>query len=204
MQWTGPRAGAGGRADGRRLSNVVHSYVLWRAIGAVLAASGVAAVIAAFALPPNASNDLRGALAVYGFGALIFGGVGALWAQTRMRVQEAEAHGGDVQAAAAGDPRWRGGALVVVGVALIAIMVAVISATELQLLFPGRAFASSRFTGTPKQGRFILADFIGLLAFGAAAVAYGVWQVRTGRQDKRVMVAASALLAVLLAVVAML
>ena len=98
----------------------MHNYVLWRAIGAVLAASGVAAVVAAFALPPGASNDLRGALAVYGFGALIFGGVGALWAQTRMRVEDARANGGDVQAAATGDPRWRGGALVVVGVALIA------------------------------------------------------------------------------------
>ncbi len=182
----------------------MHNYFLWRAIGAVLAASGVAAIVAAFALPPGASNDLRGALAVYGFGALIFGGVGALWAQTRMRVEEAEAHGGDVQAAAAGDPRWRGGALVVGGVALIAIMVAVISATEPQLLFPGRAFDNSRFTGTQKQGRFILAVFVGLLAFGAAAVAYGVWQIRTGRQDKRVMAAASALLAVVLAVVAML
>jgi len=182
----------------------VHNYVLWRAIGAVLAASGVAAIIAAFALPPGASNDLRGALAVYGFGALIFGGVGALWAQTRMRVEEAEAHGGDVQAAATGDPRWRGGALVVVGVALVAIMVAVISATDLQLLFPGRRVGGTRFSGTPEQGRFILAAFIGLLAFGAAAVAYGVWQMRTGRQDKRVMLAASALLAVLVAVVAML
>ena len=182
----------------------MRNYVLWRAIGAVVAASGVAAIIAAFALPPNASNDLRGALAVGGFGALIFGGVGALWAQTRMRVEEAQARGGDVQAAATGDPRWRGGALVVVGVALIAIMVAVISATDLQLLFPGRAFDNSRFTGTPKQGRFILAVFIGLLAFGTAAVAYGVWQIRTGRQDKRVIVGATALLALLLAVVAML
>ena len=39
-------------------------------IGAVMASSGVAAIIAVFALPPDASNDLRGALAVGGFGAL--------------------------------------------------------------------------------------------------------------------------------------
>ena len=182
----------------------MRNYVLWRAIGAVMAASGVAAIIAAFALPPDASNDLRGALAVGGFGALIFGGVGALWAQTRMRVEDAEAHGGDVQAAATGDPRWRGGALVVVGVVLIAIMVAVISATEPLLLFPGRSFGGSRFSGTRGQGLGLLALFAGLLVFGVAAVVYGAWQIRTGRQDKRVIAAATALLAVLLAGVAML
>ena len=110
----------------------MRNYVVWRVIGAVVAASGVAAIIAAFALPPNVSNDLRGALAVIGFGALIFGGVGALWAQTRMRVEEARARGGDVQ---------------------------------------------------------------------AAEVVYGAWQIRTGRQDKRAIAVATALLAVLLAVV---
>lgn len=182
----------------------MRNYVVWRVIGAVVAASGVAAIIAAFALPPNASNDLRGALAVIGFGALIFGGVGALWAQTRMRVEEAQANGGDVQAATTGDPRWRGGALVVIGVALVAIMVAVITATEPALLFPGRSVGGTRFTGTRKEGWGLLALFAGLLVFGAAVVAYGAWQIRTGRQDRRVIAAATVLLAVLLAIVVML
>ncbi len=178
--------------------------VLWRPLGAALALSGVAAVVAAFALPPPASNNLRGALAVYGFGALIFGGVGALWAQTRMRVETAEASGGDVQAAATGDPRWRGGGLVVLGVMLIAIMVAVITATEPMLLFPGRGYGGARFAGTREQGLGLLALFAGLLIFGAAAFVYGAWRIKTGRQDRRVMMVAGALWGVLVAIIAML
>lgn len=181
----------------------MHNYVLWRTFGAALALSGVAAIIAAFALSPPASNDLRGALAVYGCGAVIFGGVGALWAQTRMRMDAARSSGGDMRAAATGDPRWRGGGLVVLGTMLIAIMVAVITATEPMLLFPGRSYGGSRFTGTREQGLGLLALFAGLLIFGVAAVVYGAWQIKTGRQNKRVMRVAGALWGVVLAIIAM-
>lgn len=182
----------------------MHNYILWRTLGAALASSGVAAVVAAFALPPPASNHLRAALAVYGFGALIFGGVGALWAQTRMRVEAAEASGGDMEAAATGDPRWRGGGLVVLGVILIAIMVALITTTEPMLLYPGRSYGGTRFTGTATEGLALLALFAGLLIFGVAAVVYGAWQIKTGRQDKRVMMVAGVLWGMVVALVAML
>jgi hypothetical protein len=178
----------------------LHSIVF--AVGAALAGAGVAAVVAAFALPPAAGNDLRGALAVGGFAGIIFGGVGALWARTRTRIAAAERSGGDVQQAAQGDPRWRGGALAALGVILVAVMVAVGAATVPQLVHPGRRIEGTRFTGSGQDALLILAVYAGVAAIGVAAIVYGVWMMRAGRQDKRVIAVAAALLALLLAVVA--
>jgi hypothetical protein len=179
----------------------VHNCALWRTIGATLAVSGILAIGAAFALPAAASNDLRGALAVYGFGALIFGGVGALWAQTRMRVEAAQRSGGDVQAAARGDPRWRGGALAVFGTALVAIVAAVMLATVSQLLFPGRAIEGTRFAGSAEDARIILLVFAAVMAVGVTSVVYGLWMWYTRREDRRVMAVMVVIFAALFVVV---
>lgn len=175
-------------------------YARWQAVGIVVAASGVLAVIAAFvASGPQVSNDVRGALAVYGCAALIFGGVGALFARTRMRIAEAQRTGGDLRAAAHVDPRWRGGALAALGVLLLAVLAAIAVATVRQLVHPGRTIEGARFTGSAQDAGAILLLYGGLVAFATAAIVYGVWQMRTGRQSRVVMAAAAALLSLLLA-----
>jgi hypothetical protein len=72
------------------------------------------------------------------------------------------------------------------------------------LLFPGRGHGGARFIGTREQGQGLLALFAGLLVFGAAAMVYGVWQIRTGRQDKRVMMVATALGGLVVGIIALL
>lgn len=180
----------------------MRNYMRWQVAGIVLAASGVLAVAAAFVASGSlASNDVRGALAVYGFAALIFGSVGALFARTRMRIDAARRTGGDVRSAAAGDPRWRGGALAALGVLLLAVLAAIAIATVPQLVHPGRAIEGMRFTGSAHDAGGILLLYAGLAAFAVAAIVYGTWQMRAGRQSRAVMATAAALLALLLAFV---
>ena len=96
------------------------------------------------------------------------------------------------------------GAPFVVGVVLIAIMVAGISATG-TLLPPVAAPAAPASRVRAGQGLRLGRPFRRIAGLPAlAAVVYGAWQIRTGRQDKRVIAAATASLAVPLAGVAML
>lgn len=178
----------------------MRNYGRWQVVGFALAGSGVLAIAAAFFA--SVGNDLRGALAVYGFAALIFGGVGALWARTRLRIDEAQRNGGDVRAAAQGDTRWRGGGLAALGVLLLAVLAAIAIATVPQLLHPGRSIEGTRYTGTAREAGGVLLLYAGLAALAAAAIVYGVWQMRTGRHQRTVMAGAAALLALLLAVIA--
>lgn len=64
------------------------------------------------------------------------------------------------------------------------------------LVHPADHLGSVRFNGTPGQARMILALFAALVAFGAATFSYGVYQVVTGRRNKRVVQAMIALIAV--------
>lgn len=181
----------------------MRNYALWQWVGLAFAASGLLAIGAAFvASGPGVSNDVRGGLAVYGFAALILGGVGALWARTRIRIDAAQRTGGDVQAAAQGDPRWRGGALAALGVALLAIVWAIVNATLPQLAWPGRTIAGTRFTGSAQDARGILMLYVALGGVAVGAIVYGTWMMRTGRQSRTVVTVATALLALLLAAVA--
>jgi len=176
----------------------MRNYTLWQAAGLVCAAVGILAVAAAF-VAVEAGNDVRGALAVSGFLALIVGSVGALFARTRMRIDAVRRTGGDLAAATQGDPRWRGGALAALGVLLLAVLAAIAVATVPQLVHPGRTIEGTRFSGSARDAGGILLIYAGLVAFAAAAIVYGTWLMRTGRPSRAVMAGAAALLGLLLA-----
>ena len=61
--------------------------------------------------------------------------------------------------------------------------------TAPMLLRPGTPVDGTRFSGGPGMALVVLAIFGAVFAFGATALGYGVFQVRTGRRDKRVIYA---------------
>ena len=55
-----------------------------------------------------------------------------------------------------------------------------------QLMHPGRSFDGTRFSGTPLQALDVFAILGGAFVFGATTMAYGAWQMGTGRRNMRV------------------
>ena len=99
--------------------------------------------------------------------------------------------------------RWArrlGWPLVACGLFITAVIGAVIFYTAPLLLHPGRTIDGSRFTGDRATAVAILGIFAVVLAFGLTATAYGAWQVKTGKRDRRVMTAMLVLWTILIAV----
>jgi hypothetical protein len=97
--------------------------------------------------------------------------------------------------------RWSrrlGWVLIGCGVFLTGMMGTLIWYTAPMLLQPGKSVDGTRFDGSPAMAIVVLAIFGAVLAFGVTALGYGVFQVRTGRRDKRVIVAMLGLWAILL------
>lgn len=85
--------------------------------------------------------------------------------------------------------RWArrfGGILVACSLAITAIMGTVTYHTAPLMLHPGRSIDGTRFSGTPAQGLMIMGLFALVLAFGLTALTYGIWQMKTGKRDRRV------------------
>ena len=85
--------------------------------------------------------------------------------------------------------RWArrfGGVLVFCGLVIGGLMGAVLYNMAPLLLQPGVSINGSRFSGSGPLAAVVLAIFIAVFAFGATALAYGVWQVATGKRNRRV------------------
>ena len=48
------------------------------------------------------------------------------------------------------------------------------------------SIGGTRFSGTVGEGRFYLGIYGIVATFGVMAMPYGLWQIKTGRRDKRV------------------
>lgn len=66
------------------------------------------------------------------------------------------------------------------------------------LLHPGVEIDGSRFDGTPGFALGVLTVFAALLAFGITALLYGIWQIKTGRRNKKVVSAMTAIVSLLM------
>jgi hypothetical protein len=96
--------------------------------------------------------------------------------------------------------RWSrrfGWGMLACGLIITAIIGAVIFYTAPMLLRPGVSVGGARFSGTAAQASFVLGVFGIVAIFGVTAAAYGLWQIRTGRRNKKVIYFVLALAGVL-------
>jgi len=99
--------------------------------------------------------------------------------------------------------RWArrfGRILVLCGLFISGVMGAVVYYTAPLLLHPGSTIGGTRFSGTRAQSLSVMSVFALVLAFGLTALCYGIWQVQTGRRNRRVAVGFLALWSVLLVI----
>lgn len=85
--------------------------------------------------------------------------------------------------------RWSrryGWVLLLCGLLITGTIGAVLYYTAPLLLRPGVSIGGSRFSGTAAQASVIL-GILGMVAlFGVTATAYGLWQIKTGRRNRKV------------------
>ena len=82
--------------------------------------------------------------------------------------------------------RRYGWVLLVCGLLITSTIGAVLYYTAPLLLRPGLSIGGSRFSGTAAQASVIL-GILGMVAlFGVTAAAYGLWQIKTGRRNRKV------------------
>ena len=89
---------------------------------------------------------------------------------------------------AASRVRALGWVLLPLGIFLVGLMGAVTYYTAPLMLRAGEEVDGSRFTGTPGQATMILALFGLVIAFGLGCIANAVWQIKTGRRNKGMLV----------------
>jgi hypothetical protein len=85
--------------------------------------------------------------------------------------------------------RWSrrfGAALTVCGLILMCIMGTVLYYVLPAMLRPGVDVGGTRFSGTPTQSLLVLGIMGAVFIFGATALIYGIWQMRTGRRNRKV------------------
>jgi hypothetical protein len=88
--------------------------------------------------------------------------------------------------------RWArrfGRALVVSGLFISAAMAVVLHYSAPLLLRPGVSMDGTRFSGTAGQGLLFLGILAIVTAFGVMTLLYGLFQIRTGQRDKKVIYA---------------
>lgn len=100
------------------------------------------------------------------------------------------------------ESRLRAVVLIACGVILIVMMGAITLMTAPMMLSPGAETAGgSSWEGTREQGQVALALFGVVILFGAVSLANGLYQLRTGRENKLFIWLTLALVALLVAVV---
>ncbi len=99
--------------------------------------------------------------------------------------------------------RHYGWVLLACGVFLIALMGTVIYFTGPMLLNPGVEINGARFTGTRRDINFIFGIYGLVTTFGVTATLYGLWQIKTGRRNKKVIAIIVALACLLLVIAAL-
>jgi MFS family permease len=86
----------------------------------------------------------------------------------------------------------------VIGIFLVGLMGTITYNVAPLLLRPaGGAQGGARFTGTPEQASLILGLFGLVIAFGLGSILSGLWQIKTGRRNKWLLIAMVALFVVL-------
>jgi hypothetical protein len=96
--------------------------------------------------------------------------------------------------------RWSrrfGWGLLACGLCITLIIGAVMFYTVPLLLRPGVSVGGTRFSGTATQASVILGIFGIVATFGVTTALYGLWQIRTGRRNKKVIYFAVGLAAAL-------
>lgn len=91
-----------------------------------------------------------------------------------------------IELAAQRSAKRRGAVLVVLGAFLAGMGAWLLWWMLPRLGHPGTEVGGSSFTGTPQQAMAIVAILGAVFLFGAIALGYGVWQVRTGRRNMAV------------------
>ena len=85
--------------------------------------------------------------------------------------------------------RWSrryGWMLLACGLLITGTIGAVLFYTAPLLLRPGVSIGGSRFSGTSAQASVILGILGTVALFGVTAAAYGLWQIKTGRRNRKV------------------
>lgn len=80
--------------------------------------------------------------------------------------------------------RTRGWVLLVLGLFLVLFMGTITWNMLPTLLYPERAIADGRFTGTPEQAHTFLNLFLLVILFGALGTANALYMIATGRQNR--------------------
>ncbi len=83
--------------------------------------------------------------------------------------------------------RWSGRfgwTLLACGIFISSLMGFVLYAIAPTILGAGKMSGGLRFSGTPEQGRFVLALLATVEIFGFTAICYGLWQILTGNRNK--------------------
>jgi hypothetical protein len=83
-------------------------------------------------------------------------------------------------------PRRFGWALAVCGLIVTGLMVPVLYYTVPLLLQPGVDTGGMRFSGSEQQAQLVLGVLGAVFVFGVTALAYGIWQIRTGQRNEKV------------------
>jgi hypothetical protein len=85
--------------------------------------------------------------------------------------------------------RWSrrfGWGLAICGLVITGLMAPVLYHLLPLLLRPGVDTGGMRFSGSAQQARLVLGVLGAVFVFGATALAYGIWQIRTGQRSKKV------------------
>jgi hypothetical protein len=96
--------------------------------------------------------------------------------------------------------RWSrrfGWGLFVCGLIITCLIGAVIYYTAPKVLRSVAGIGATGFSGTAGQGLFVLGIFGIVATLGVTIMLYGLWQIKTGRRDKRVIYFVVGLFAVL-------
>lgn len=85
--------------------------------------------------------------------------------------------------------RWSrrfGWALLACGLIINSLIGVILYAIAPAILGAGKTSGGLRFSGTPEQGRFVLAILATVEIVGLTAICYGLWQILTGHRNRRV------------------
>jgi hypothetical protein len=83
--------------------------------------------------------------------------------------------------------RWRGWVLVVLGLLLVVLMGVVTLNVAPNMLHPGvPASDRSVYNGTKEEAQQVLGLFGLVILFGITCIVSGIWQIKSGRHNKKI------------------
>ncbi len=97
--------------------------------------------------------------------------------------------------------RGLGWAQLLIGIFLVGFMGAITLYLAPTMLQTGTGPGSERFTGTPAQALMILLLLGVVIFFGVTSIANGLWQIKTGRRNKWILIFSFAVFFLLIVIV---